>query len=174
MTKLLTVIAMIVGVVGLTFVPAQQEETTYARVKPDQILSVNMHHLAKKQAARHRHLAVSRQLVRKPVEIKKKVVKKPSQKIYTHKRSTPIRHKVSLSGIAACIAKYESGGNPRAENPNSSASGLFQFIDGTWNHFGGYSRAKYAPVSVQLEKFYQVWDNGRGAGHWVVAYKCGY
>lgn len=86
----------------------------------------------------------------------------------------PAQERVNLSGIAACIAKYESGGNPTAENPNSSASGLYQFIDGTWNNYGGYSRAMYAPVSVQTEKFYQVWDNGRGAGNWVVAYKCGY
>lgn len=81
---------------------------------------------------------------------------------------------VNLSGIAACIAKYESGGNPTAQNPTSSASGLYQFIDGTWNNYGGYSRAMYAPVSVQTEKFYQVWDNGRGAHNWVVAPRCGY
>jgi len=29
------------------------------------------------------------------------------------------------------IAQIESGGNPNAQNPNSSAGGLFQFIDGT-------------------------------------------
>lgn len=82
--------------------------------------------------------------------------------------------RVALSGIAACIAKYESGGNPTAQNPTSSASGLYQFIDGTWNNYGGYSRAMHAPVSVQTEKFYQVWDNGRGAHNWVVAPRCGY
>jgi len=94
--------------------------------------------------------------------------KKATKKTYTKVK------KVSLAGIAACIAKYESGGNPRAQNPHSSASGLFQFVDGTWNNFRGYARAMYAPVSVQLEKFYQVWDGGRGAHHWVVAPKCGY
>lgn len=100
--------------------------------------------------------------VKKPVVHKKKVTKKLKG------------HKVGLSGIASCIAKYESGGNPRAQNPHSTASGLFQFVNGTWNHFGGYARAMYAPVSVQLKKFYIVWNNGRGAGNWVVAHKCGY
>jgi hypothetical protein len=90
------------------------------------------------------------------------------------KRTINSASTVSLSGIAACIAKYESGGNPRAQNPSSSASGLYQFVDGTWNNYGGYSRAMYAPVSVQTEKFYQVWNNGAGAGQWVVSYKCGY
>lgn len=106
----------------------------------------------------------------KIVKLVKKVIKHPVYKKKTVKKS----RKVSLSGIAACIAKYESGGNPRAENPSSTASGLFQFINGTWNHFGGYARAMYAPASVQLEKFYQVWNGGRGAVNWVTAYKCGY
>lgn len=106
--------------------------------------------------------------VKKPVFHKKKIVvkKKVTKKLKGHK--------VGLSGIASCIAKYESGGNPRAQNRHSTASGLFQFINGTWNHFGGYARAMYAPVSVQLKKFYIVWNGGRGAGNWVVAHKCGW
>ena len=92
----------------------------------------------------------------------------------TSHRSAPAPSHVSLSGIAACIAKYESGGNPRAENPTTSASGLYQFTDGTWGGYGGYSRASQAPVSVQTERFYQVWNGGAGAGNWVVAGRCGY
>lgn len=34
--------------------------------------------------------------------------------------------------ILANIASQESGGRANAKNPNSSASGLFQFTDGTW------------------------------------------
>ncbi len=33
------------------------------------------------------------------------------------------------------IAANESGGNPNARNPNSSASGTFQIVDGTWNAY---------------------------------------
>src|SRR6478609_5068361 len=35
-------------------------------------------------------------------------------------------------GLVDSIIGVESGGNPNATNPNSSASGLGQFIDSTW------------------------------------------
>ena len=35
---------------------------------------------------------------------------------------------------ALAIVECESGGDPDATNPRSSAAGLFQFIDGTWAH----------------------------------------
>lgn len=47
---------------------------------------------------------------------------------------------------ALAVMYCESGGNPDAVNPHSSASGLFQFLKGTWAiasvraGFGGYSR----------------------------------
>lgn len=97
------------------------------------------------------------------------------QKKAVVKKKTTKPTRVGLSGIAACIAKYESGGNPRAQNPHSSASGLFQFIDGTWRAITGRSdRAKDAPVSVQIAAFYKLWNGGKGAHHWVVAPKCGW
>jgi hypothetical protein len=34
------------------------------------------------------------------------------------------------------IAVCESGNNPLAKNPNSSASGRFQFIKGSWEYYG--------------------------------------
>lgn len=34
---------------------------------------------------------------------------------------------------ALCIMSYESGGNPDAKNPDSSAAGLFQFLQSTWD-----------------------------------------
>ena len=34
---------------------------------------------------------------------------------------------------AMCLIAAESGGNPDAKNPSSSAAGLFQFLRGTWN-----------------------------------------
>lgn len=40
------------------------------------------------------------------------------------------------SGIPLAIAKCESGLDPTAKNPNSSASGVFQFLKGTWRYYG--------------------------------------
>jgi len=40
------------------------------------------------------------------------------------------------SGTASVIASIESGFNPTAKNPNSSASGLYQFIDSTARRYG--------------------------------------
>jgi len=36
--------------------------------------------------------------------------------------------------LALAIAHCESGLNPRAKNPNSTASGVFQFIRSTWKY----------------------------------------
>lgn len=47
------------------------------------------------------------------------------------------------------IMMRESGGNPRAQNPSSSASGKWQILDSTWGGFGGYAHAKDAPEAVQ-------------------------
>lgn len=34
------------------------------------------------------------------------------------------------------IIQHESGGNPTAQNPNSTAYGLMQFLDSTWGNYG--------------------------------------
>ncbi|CCE04135.1 hypothetical protein BRAS3843_100029 [Bradyrhizobium sp. STM 3843] len=44
----------------------------------------------------------------------------------------PAPNHFALSGLASQIVGAESSGNANAKNPNSSASGLGQFIDGTW------------------------------------------
>lgn len=52
--------------------------------------------------------------------------------------------------VIAC----ESGGNPAAQNPHSTASGLFQFLDTSWIAYGGgryAQRAKDATPEQQLE-----------------------
>ncbi len=38
-----------------------------------------------------------------------------------------------LVPTAMCLMAAESGGNPEARNPNSTAAGLFQFLKGTWD-----------------------------------------
>lgn len=64
--------------------------------------------------------------------------------------------------VLAC----ESGGNPTARNPRSTASGLWQVLDSTWGGFGGYAQAWQAPVDVQNAKAAALWAGGRGAFHW--------
>lgn len=57
---------------------------------------------------------------------------------------------VGGGGARAWIIARESGGNPRAQNPTSSASGLYQMIDGTWRAYGGSTaHAKDASVAEQ-------------------------
>ena len=58
-------------------------------------------------------------------------------------------------GFLACVRRHESGGDYRAQNPSSSASGAYQYIRSTWvvvsaraGH-GGYPTASSAPPHVQ-------------------------
>jgi hypothetical protein len=64
------------------------------------------------------------------------------------------------------VMERESGGDPTAENPISTASGKWQALDTTWNHWGGYSHASFAPVDVQDAFARWLWDGGRGCSHW--------
>jgi len=50
--------------------------------------------------------------------------------------------------LAVRIAQLESGLDPAAQNPASSAGGLFQFMDGTWEAMGGGDKAD-AGLSAQ-------------------------
>lgn len=58
-------------------------------------------------------------------------------------------------GFLACVRAHESGGNYRAENPISTASGAYQFLDSTWRTMSaraghsGWGHAADAPPSVQ-------------------------
>lgn len=64
------------------------------------------------------------------------------------------------------VMNRESGGNPQAKNPTSSASGKWQALDSTWQGYGGYARAMDAPESVQDDFARRLWDGGRGCSHW--------
>lgn len=78
-----------------------------------------------------------------------------------------------LEGIARTIARCESGLDPNAENPRSSASGLFQFIDSTWRSVTGLAPPASAySVSTQTSAFYDLWDGGAGAHNWAPSSHC--
>ena len=58
-------------------------------------------------------------------------------------------------GFLACVRAHESGGNYQAENPVSTASGAYQFLDSTWQTMSaraghsGWGHAASAPPAVQ-------------------------
>lgn len=72
------------------------------------------------------------------------------------------------------IIKCESGGNPTAQNPGSTASGLFQFLDSTWQSLGGsqYSRrAKDASVEQQEQIANKAYQES-GLSPWAASRGC--
>jgi murein DD-endopeptidase MepM/ murein hydrolase activator NlpD len=77
--------------------------------------------------------------------------------------------------VWAPVIDCESGGDPTAQNPTSTASGLYQIIDGTWAAYGGTEfapRAKQATPEQQrivAERILHEGYNGhapQGPGAW--------
>ena len=70
-----------------------------------------------------------------------------------HPRS--VRIPSSLAAFMRCVSNRESHGNYKAENPTSTASGRWQFIDASWVSYSkmaghpGWSHAASAPPAVQ-------------------------
>ena len=65
------------------------------------------------------------------------------------------------------VAKAESGLNPKAKNPNSSATGIFQILAGTWKHFACEGEPTNAEDNIVCAK--KVLD-GQGLGAWQESY----
>lgn len=85
----------------------------------------------------------------------------------------------SMHPFLVCVRHHESDRGPHphkagytAENPRSSASGAYQFIDSTWRNASraaghpGYARAKHAPPHVQDAVAYHVAIVQNGRSHW--------
>jgi hypothetical protein len=88
------------------------------------------------------------------------------------------RHQTQLHPFLVCVRHFESDrgafpfvGGYGAQNPTSTASGAYQFLDSTWRGasaragFGGYARAKYAPWYVQDAVALYVYNTG-GKSAW--------
>lgn len=104
-----------------------------------------------------------------------------------HEHLTP-----QLEGAAAAIAACESGARQkdgtaekgthdwRAQNSRSTASGAYQFVDGTWAWVweelldtpAPTSKARYASPLQQTIAFHALWNEGHGARHWQESRSC--
>lgn len=99
------------------------------------------------------------------------VADKPISEPHTHSS-------VELPEIASKVATCESGDGQgtyslTAKNPNSSASGKYQFIDSTWEWVTGLpAPASAHPELVQDQAFIDLWDDGDGASHWAPSRSC--
>jgi hypothetical protein len=63
---------------------------------------------------------------------------------------------VKLADLIHWQRKAESSGNYTAlnrERKGNTASGAYQYTDATWNGYGGYKKALYAPKEVQDRRF---------------------
>jgi murein DD-endopeptidase MepM/ murein hydrolase activator NlpD len=59
---------------------------------------------------------------------------------------------VDMGAILATVRARESGADYTAHATGSTASGAYQFVDGTWAGYGGYPSAGLAPPGVQDAK----------------------
>jgi hypothetical protein len=71
------------------------------------------------------------------------------------------------SGYQACVIAHESGGNPLAINPSSGASGLYGFLDSTWQSVTGLGGAArdYSPAT-QTQAFWKLYGEA-GRSPWI-------
>ncbi len=76
-------------------------------------------------------------------------------------------------GIAAHIRRCESGGNYRAQNSHSTASGAYQFVNATWTGVTGLAppASAYSPAT-QDRAFVKLWAGGAGARNWNASRRC--
>lgn len=72
----------------------------------------------------------------------------------------------SYHGTDVCMRESQYIINVREGSGASNASGKYQFLGSTWAWFHGYPEAGVAPEKDQDERAVQLYDGGRGCGHW--------
>jgi LysM repeat protein len=78
----------------------------------------------------------------------------------------------SPSGVWACIARFESGGNP-AEDTGNGYYGMFQFSMSSWEAVGGVGNPADASAAQQLAAAQRL-QSESGWGNWpVTSRECG-
>lgn len=94
--------------------------------------------------------------------------------VATATMSAAFTHEAAAADRWDALIECESGGNPKAQNPKSTASGLFQIIDSTWKAFGGLEFAKHAKDATVAEQ-YKVAErlfSAEGYGPWASSKHC--
>ena len=94
---------------------------------------------------------------------------RPVRTTVTTARPTQLAPVVHGATPPEYIKQCESGGDYRAVNPSSGAGGAWQFLPSTWRSVGGTGLPQDASPAEQDYRAAILWDNGRGASHWVCA-----
>ncbi len=76
-----------------------------------------------------------------------------------------------LTPTALCVMSYESGGNPGAKNPRSTARGLFQLLASLWAPYFGVSYEDLFDPELNVRLAKQVYDI-QGWQAWTVYRLC--
>jgi len=77
------------------------------------------------------------------------------------------------TGFVNCLIINESGWNPEAKNPSSTAYGLGQFLNSTWDSTAIRMNRQLNRKNPydQIDAFLWLFKED-GSGHWVIADKC--
>ena len=73
--------------------------------------------------------------------------------------------------IALCVIRHESAGNPEADNPRSSATGLFQVLSSLWSDRYGVSYRELLDPEVNARVARAIWDES-GWRAWSAYHRC--
>src|SRR5262245_35636689 len=171
MRRLAVIVAVVAGTVSTVAAITPDETRDAALARPDPALVAAAQHAASvrtflTELARARRLVdtVDLVLAARTLEQLKRSAPTPTRARRT--RAASARGSVSSGSIGGypcggalppCyVLARESGGDPNAQNPSSSASGLWQILDSTWGGYGGYASAADAPPAVQNERAAQL------------------